>query len=445
MKINRSTTRRSFLKNTLWTAGGLAFPAIVRADVLGLNNRISASSKLNIGSIGLGKMGHSDLNLILGCSEVRVTSLCDVETKRLQWGVDKVNNRYQNSECKSFSDWRQLLAQPDLDGVIISTQDHWHGVIATAACKAGKAVYLQKPIALTHYEGQQIVAAAKRYNTVLQVGSQQRSEASFHTGCELVRNGYFGALKSVRLTLTNSVTPLNSFEPEPIPPTLDWEMWLGPAPWRPYSSQLCPIKDKEADMPFPNWRGTREMANGGLGDFSPHNADIAQWGSNHDHSGPVQFIPPNSKEKRGLKFVYSNGIEMECGSYEFVEEGTNAPADSIPMVRFDCEAGWVLTGRGDLLMASDPELLRRGLNAEDIRLFRARNHYQAWVDAIRNSHPTIASVEMGHRSASFGWLGNICIELNRPLQWDPLAEQFVNDPEANARLRRPLRAPWVLG
>ena len=388
MKINSSTSRRQFIKNTLWATGAFAFPSIVRAEVLGLNKRVSPSNKLNIGSIGLGKMGFGDLNWILDSPDVRVTSLCDVETKRLGWAVEKVNKKYKDNACKFFSDFRQLIAQPDLDGVIISTQDHWHGVMALQAIKAGKAVYLQKPIALTHYEGQQIVAAVKRYNTILQVGSQQRSEESFHTACEIVRNGHFGRLKNIKVALSTNMVSLM--------------------------------------------------------DFAPHHADIAQWGSNQVHSGPVEIQPPGLDEKSGLKFTYANGVTMECGGPDFVSQGKEVPKEAQRNVLFECEGGWVMCGRGNFLKASDPEVLRRGLDSEDIRLFRSRNHYQCWVDSIRNNHPPVAPAEGGHRSATFGWLGNICIELNRPLKWDPNVEQFENDPEANARLRRVIRGPWSL-
>lgn len=444
MKINSSTSRRQFIKNTLWATGAFAFPSIVRAEVLGLNKRVSPSNKLNIGSIGLGKMGFGDLNWILDSPDVRVTSLCDVETKRRGWAVEKVNKKYKDNACKTFSDFRQLIAQPDLDGVIISTQDHWHGVMALQAIKAGKAVYLQKPIALTHYEGQQIVAAVKRYNTILQVGSQQRSEESFHTACEIVRNGHFGRLKNIKVSLSTNMVSLMDFAPEPVPETLDWEMWLGPAPWRPYSHRLCPIKENEKQLPFPEWRGVREMGNGGLGDFAPHHADIGQWGSNQVHSGPVEIQPPNLDQKSGLKFTYANGVTIECGGEDFVSQGKEVPKEGQRMVLFECEGGWVMCGRSNFLKASDPEVLRRGLDSEDIRLFRSRNHYQCWVDSIRNNHPPVAPVEGGHRSATFGWIGNICIELNRPLKWDPNAEQFENDPQANARLRRVIRGPWSL-
>ncbi len=427
-------TRRGFLKRTAVAAAGVvAFPAIVPASALGADGSVAPSNRIGMGFIGVGKLGReSHVEAFKHREDVQVIAVCDVESERLGKAKNAVDTHYAGRAdragykgCAMYRDFRELLARPDIDAVCIATPDHWHAIPAIAAAKAGKDIYCEKPMTRFIADGRAVVDAVRRYDRVFQTGSQQRSEYDnyFSRAAELVRNKVIGDLTSIDIGIGGFPIDTYSLPPDPVPSTLDWDAWLGPAPWRPYSSELCPMNFSG----FPNWRGYRDYAGGGFSDFGAHHLDIAQWALDMDGGGPVEVIPPDGKDVKRMTFLYANGLPMyHGGESDCVFHGTK---------------GKIMVGRG-YLRADPPQILQAKLGPNDMHLCRHRDHRSDFLECVRTRSRCIADVEIGHRTSSVCQLGNICNQLNRRLKWDPAAERFVGDEEANRLLSRPDRSPW---
>lgn len=381
-----------------------------------------------MGFIGVGGMGTGLLHGFLGSGQVKVLAVCDVYAPHRNRTKRDVDNRYGNNDCAAYTDFRHLLDRKDIDAVVIATPDHWHALISIMACESGKDVYCEKPLTLFIDEGKVLVRAVRRYNRVFQVGSQQRSDHNFRLACELVRNGKIGKVHTVRVNLP----PAPDMDPQPNlepPPDLDWDLYLGPAPKVPFNYARF----------LGSFRWFWDYSGGTVTDWGHHHFDIAQWGLGMDHSGPVSVEGKGVPPVKGLSetyvdfelhYEYANGTRMVCKT---PERG----------VRFEGTEGWVHVWRGGI-DASPKELLQTTFGVNDVRLYRSHNHSQNWLDCIRSRQLPICDVEIGHRSVTVAHIGNIAMRLGRKLRWDPVKEQFVNDPAANRWLSRPYRAPWYL-
>lgn len=426
--------RRTFLRGCAsGTAMGLSgFPAIVPGSAMGLNGTVPPSERITLGMIGMGKMCWGHLGDMLGRDNVEVLALCDPESQRLEKCRNRVAEEYSKKSgtdhtgCATYRDFRNLIARPDIDAVLIGTPTNWHAVMSVEAAKAGKDVYCEKPLALTAKEAQAIVDATHTYQTVFQTGSQQRSDYKFRFACELVRNSRIGKIKCVNVNVGGP--PVPCYLPAmPVPPTLDWNMWLGPAPLRPYNSELCPMDDYDV---FPHWRRYRDYCGGGMYDFGAHHFDIAQWGLGMDGSGPVEIIPPDGKENKRLTYRYDNGI---CVYHKGADGGAN--------IEFVGTDGHVRVSRKSLF--TKPEsLMRVKWGPDDIKLYKSLNQKTNWLECIRSRRRTICPAEIGCSTLTVCHLGNIAYQLKRPLRWDPEKRGFKNDPLANRLLQRPMRSPW---
>ncbi len=431
MRKNASLTRRNFLKGTAVSAlGAAAFPYIIPSSALGADGAVAPSERIGMGFIGVGKLGReSHVEAFKRSKEVQVIAVCDVETERLEKTKNAVDGFYATQSdragykgCAMYHDFMELLARPDIDAVCIATPDHWHAIPSIEAAKAGKDIYCEKPMTRFIADGRAVVNAVRRYGRVFQTGSQQRSEYDnyFSRAAELVRAKAIGDLQSIDIGVGGFPDDTYGLPPDPAPPTLDWDRWQGPAPWRPYSSELCPM-----NFPgFPNWRGYRDYAGGGFSDFGAHHFDIAQWALDMDHSGPVEVIPPDGKDVKSMTFIYANGLPMHHGG----------EADCV----FHGTKGKIMVSRG-FLKADPPEILRTPLGPDDVHLCRHRNHRDDFLHSVRTRELPIADVEIGHRTSTICQLGNICHQLNRHLKWDPVKEAFIGDEEANRLLSRPNR------
>jgi len=312
--------------------------------------------------------------------------------------------------------------------MVIATPNQWHALTAVEAARNGKDIYLEKPLARTIGEGKAIVKAVRTYGRILQVGSQQRSDSAFHHACELVRNGRIGKISHVFVNVGGP--PIDTEPPpEPTPDGLDWDLWLGPCPWRPYSAELAPPMSFDG---WPQWRKYRDYAGGGMTDFGAHHYDIAQWGLGTDGYGPVSVTPPGDGVER-LTYKYANGIEMYHGG------AANGAA-----VEWVGTEGKVRVNRGQFLETDPPALKNAVIGPNETRLYLSRNHKDNWLECVRTRREPICTAEIGHSTANVCHIGNIAYWLNRPLQWDPMKEEFVDDPEANRLLMRPMRSPWQL-
>ncbi|MEX2560705.1 MAG: Gfo/Idh/MocA family oxidoreductase [Pirellulales bacterium] len=425
MSAPRKLSRRRFVQTT---SAALALPLILRRSARGA---LAAGDRLGLGFIGVGTMGRYHLRSFLGQADVQVVAVCDVVAERLDSARAMVDEHYTKAQdkgsfqgCQAYVDFQELLAREEIDAVVIATPDHWHALPAIAASKAGKDVYCEKPLSLTIAEGRAMVQAAAENQVVFQTGSQQRSEfgGKFREACELIRNGRLGKVRTIRIGVGAPAVPCDLPE-EQIPKGTDWDRWLGPAPWRGYNSALCP---KGVHSHFPAWRSYREFAGVGLADMGAHHFDIAQWALDMDESGPVGIEPP-ADENTGLKFTYADGVEMFHGG----------PSGCT----FIGEKGTIYVDRGTL--ESEPaELVSEPLGDDAIRLYPAENHHRNWIECIRDRKPTICTAGTGHRSAAICHLANIGYQLRRPLKWDPAAEAFPDDAEAQSLVQREMRSPW---
>jgi predicted dehydrogenase len=430
------TTRRSFLRGAFATAtGAVAAPFILPSRAFGAEGLPPPSERIALGIIGMGKMCAGHLGGLLGRADVHVAALCDVESLRLESCRQRVDGAYAAragqpgySACAVHRDFRELLARPDLDAVFIATPTHWHALMSIAAMQAGKDVYCEKPLALTIHEGRAIVAAARQYQRVFQTGSQQRSDYKFRFACELVRNGRIGRVEKIHVSV-GGPPELCYLPAQATPETLDWDLWLGPAPVRAYHHTLCPLDNY--DM-WPQWRSYWDYCGGGMTDWGAHHFDIAQWALGMDDSGPVEILPPECSPEKRLTYRYANGVQVFHGG-----------ADGQAGVEIHGTAGRIGVDRG-ILVAQPESLLRETWGPGDTRLYESHDHIGNWLECIRTRRPPICPALVGHRSVSVCHLGNLAYRLKRPLAWDPVRERFVNDAPADRFLARPMRAPWVV-
>jgi len=424
--------RREFLKKAAGIAGGAAaFPYVVPSSVLGQADTIAPSNRITLGFIGMGKQSQHLIRSFLNSPGIQTLAVCDVDKLKLKRAQDTVQEHYSKPNsapykgCATYGDFRELLARDDIDAVVIATPDHWHSIIVIQAAQAGKDIYCEKPLAQTIAEARAMVNAVRRYGRIFQTGSMQRSDDKFRFACELVRNGYIGEVKTVTVGIGGPPED-KSLPAEPVPDYLDWDMWVGPAPWRPYNNDLSPHISFDG---FPNWRYHSDFGGGGMTDWGAHHFDIAQWGLGMDETGPVAIIPPDDKDYKVLTYKYANGVIMT--------------RDNANGILFTGTKGRVEVNRGYL--KTWPETLQsQQIKPEEIRLYDSKNHYTDWLDAIRKRTKPICDIETGCRSVTVCHLGNIAYRLGRPLKWDPQREVFVNDSNANRLLSRAMRSPWHL-
>jgi len=437
MSVKERITRRNFLKKTTGLAAcAVAFPYVVPSSALGKAGTIAPSNRIVMGAIGVGGMGTGDMRAFLGKKEVQMVAVCDVDKEHRDRAKRMVDKKYKNNDCKTYLDFRDLIARGDLDAVQLALPDHWHAIPAITAARAGLDIHGQKPLARTIHQGRTICNAVKRYGIVWQTGSQQRSSEKFHRACELVRNGRIGKVHRVEVGLPDGkgtgLKPL-----EPVPDGLDWNFWLGPAPKRPYwgfGNSRCHW----------NWRWIMDYSGGQLTDWAGHHIDIAHWGLGLDYTGPIEIEGRGVYPRDGLynvpiayKFTckYADGLEMT------VANDSQQPKGRGPV--WYGEKGWIHVNRGGL-WAEPKSVLKEVIGPNEIHLYKSRDHKQNFLDCVKTRRLTIAPAEVGHRSISVALLGEIAMLTGRKLKWNPEEERFINDEQANRMLFRPMRSPWHL-
>jgi hypothetical protein len=446
MRKPKTISRRNLLKSVAGAA--LAAPFIVSASALGAGGRPAASNRIGIAHIGVGGRGGGLMSGFLGNSDVQVLGVCDVDSTRRANAKKRVEGAYTEQApgtyagCKDYKEFREILDRPDVDGVVIATPDHWHGLLTMLAAKAGKDVYCEKPMASTIGDGRAAADAIKRYGRVFQVGSQERSTSTTRYACELVRNGRLGKIHTIRTWLPTGNKRSGCTGPEPVPEGLDYDLWLGPAPWAPYSSKRLPG----------NFRWIMDYSDGELTDRGAHTNDIALLGAGPLLVGPVEIQGHGTfltdplwdvPYEYHIEFTYANGLKI------IVDSG-DAPTNAICNItkahrgiKFEGSEGWVFVAvHGGALEADPPGLLKSVIGPGDIQLGRTPNHGQNWINAIKTRGPTMAPAEDGHRTASFCHLCLTACLLKRKLKWDLVNEKFIDDEDANRMIFRPARAPW---
>jgi len=437
--VNKKMNRRHFLK-TVAIAGGAAvtgFPTIVKAAARGKDGAVAPSDRIVMAGIGFGMMGPGNMSNFLEKNEVQWVAVCDIDKEPLAMARDMADKRYGNKSCATYHDFRELFLRKDLDAVSIAVPDHWHAILAISALRAGLDVYGEKPLTHNLREGRALCDAVKRYGRIWQTGSWQRSVENFHQASELVRNGRIGKVKRIEVGLPSGHYDFaRTFGQEALvapPPNLDYEFWVGPAPWWPYCKARVHM----------NWRWNMDFGGGQYMDWIGHHLDIAHWGMGWDETGPVEIeatgeFPTsgiyNSPTRYYVKAKYADGTPMVlAGGYDEIWSGT----------KWIGEHGWVWVDRGEFM--TEPEsLIREIIGPEETRLYKSRDHHQNFLDCVRSRAETITPAETAHRSASVGHLGVIAMEVGRKIKWDPATETIIGDPEAERLLGHSYRKPWQL-
>jgi hypothetical protein len=454
-------------------------PQWVPASVLGADGGVPPSERVTVGLIGKGAMGSGHLHRLAYDKAFQLVALSEVDQTRRETGVKTINDIYASTQpdggykgCTGYIDYREILQREDIDAVVIVTPDHWHSLMAIDAARAGKDIYCEKPISVTMEEGRRVVQAVKRYGRVFQTGTQYRSIPAIRKVCQFVRDGRLGKVKSVFTNIhplsnwvgaerfkpySNIINPGQcgkSYVPmdfalpaEPVPEGLDWEMWVGPAPWRPYN-KLYHINPSPGVVP---WSFDDAFGVTSSTWFMSHAADVIQWALGYEHSGPVEIIPAGDSYPT-LTCRYANGTLLHfVETWGQVKELYHAVPESARLAGMFGglivgERGWVTTMSGAGRIEGEPESLfeEMGLTRTPEVNIGSNDHHANWLKSIHARTPPAADEETGHRSAAIGHLLNIACWVGQRLTWDPAREVFVNNDAANRLLSRATRAPWRL-
>jgi predicted dehydrogenase len=432
MTKNHSMSRRDFLFSSAATVGvAVAGPAIVPSTVFGA---AAPSNRITMGLIGMGLQMGGHFSGMLNRRGVQVLAVCDVDRTKRENAKARAERTYAERTadgtykgCTAYLEYEELCARPDIDAVMVVTPDHWHAMCSLAAIKAGKDVFCQKPMTLTIREGRLMSDACKQYGTIFQVGSQQRSEWAFRRACEIVRNGWIGRVHTIYTQLGQFAPPMTLPE-EPIPEGFDYDRWLGPTPWYPYNAER--VKGDYGG----GWRRFWEYGSRKNGDWGAHHFDIIQWALGMDNSGPVKLVPKGWGGYQWQTHYYADGTKVL----------RDHPTEGGHMIQFIGTEGEVMVSRGERIDTKPVELARAPLLPSEIHLYDSKDHDGNWLDGIRTRKPTICPAEIGHRTATICHLSGIAERLGRPIQWDPVEEEILDDPAAERWYDRPRRAPYVL-
>jgi predicted dehydrogenase len=447
------TTRRSFFRNA---SAAIAAPLIVPSTVFGAQ---APSNRVNLAAFGVGGRGTADTTAINGHPDARFVAVCDCYEKRREDKKQKWNQLYGGDYVKTYTNPWEVLQRKDIDAVVIATPDHWHTPLAIAAVRAGKDVYVEKPLSVAMKWSWRLRDEIKGKNRIVQYGTQQRSDKNFRYACELARNGYIGKLQRIDAWCPDasqqwenfsgaaslSVPRYGSLRPIPVPPGLDFDLWTGPSPVRSYTADRC--------TQFGAYH-IYDYALGFIAGWGAHPLDIAQWGLDTDHTGPAYYEGAGTLPQFGLldtvdswdvHCYYPNGVHMR-----FMDERTaKAPVMSYRKrwsdhgTTFFGSEGWVSVDRRGYEVSKD-SLKDVSFSANDTRLYVSDNHHKNFIDCVKSRKPAISPLEAAIRSDTISHLSNIMVRLRRPIQWDPVREVIIGDEEASKMLDRPMRKEWAV-
>lgn len=449
--------RRKFLRTaSAATGSALVFPTIVPSSVFG---KSAPSNKIQIGQIGCGRIarGH-DLPGTMRYDMARVIAVSDVDSNRMKDGKKLVEDFYANKnnsdhaiDVKMYDDYREMLLNPEIDAVIISTPDHWHAQPAIEAVLAGKDIYLQKPTSLTIAEGRMLSDIAQKKGTILQLGTQQRSSPQFRIAAELVRNGRIGKLVTVKVGLPGDPSGPEA-EEMPVPENLNYDMWLGETPYVYYTEiGVHPLEGYGR----PGWLRREQFGAGMITGWGQHHFDSAAWGMDTEYTGPVSLEAVAEFPRSGLWNVHGDFmVKAEYGNGITMYTSGGFPNG----IRYEGTEGWIFVSRGNYqatasdpvsqersskaLNASDPDILTSEIKENEIHLYKSDEQHGNWLDCIKSRKEPISPIEIGHRACSVCLLSHIAMKIPGALQWDPVKEKFIGNEAANSMLSRPQRAPY---
>lgn len=445
-------SRRRFLKGLAAAAPLLTAPAAVRAAALGRGASVAPSERITLGFIGIGMMGRGHLGIALNTPDVQVLGVCDVDAWRRDTALNRVEKTYaarnkagKDKSCKAYNDLRDMLARTDMDAVYIATGDRWHVPAGVMAIKSGKDVYCEKPMSLTLHEARTMIDVTRRYGGVFQVGLQQRSTPEFQKATQLVRDGRLGKVSHVYVGFPGTSGDIH-LPSEPVPKTLDWDLWLGPAPWRPFNGRFHHTGQPRHVVP---WHISRDFGAGNLTSNAVHAFDVVQWGLGMDNAGPVKITPPETGKVPSLTYEYPGGAilqvtwKLEKGKH-YIPKGWNLNERLQNFgALFVGEKGWIHVGRAHFLKAY-PQSILDGEGVKGLTHSPVVAHHRDFYQAIRTRRRPSCDVEFGGRSAMVSHLGCIAHWTGRAQTWDPVKEAFLDDEPANRFRARSFRSPWRL-
>jgi predicted dehydrogenase len=430
--MTHSVSRRRFLQQSAALGAGAAL--VTTVPVRG--GTLAPSNKITIGCIGVGGMGTSNMKVFLGLPECRVVAVCDTYEDRRQRAKRIVEEQYDAKGCQMYADYRELLARKDIDAVMIAAQDHWHALIATAAAKAGKDMYCEKPLGVSVAESQCIRDTIRRTKRVFQTGTWQRSQGKFQQACNLVRNGYVGKVHTVEVAAPGpQYRPKykGSMDPQPVPEGFDWNMWRGPAPTQPYNP---------GRVAWPDWYLIWDYCAGFVTNWGVHHLDIANWGCPEIGNSSFEVQCQATYRHEGFTnnidtwravFTYPSGLKMVFTDTPQQPAGT----------KFIGDQGWVYVDRAGIWAAPDA-LLKVKLKPSDLRLTEAKHHGDDFLTCIRTRKDPVSNVDASHKATTLGLVTDIAGRLKQTLKWDAKQERFVGNDEANRMLVRPMHNGWRL-
>jgi predicted dehydrogenase len=447
---NNIPTRRRVLQGT---AAVLSAPLILPGRVW--SQATAPSKRITLGFIGIGKMNGGHLKSFLNRGDCQVIAVCDVDTTRRENAKNVVESTYSaknNADykgCSAHNDFRELLARPDIDAVVIATPDHWHAYIAIAAVNAGKDVYCEKPLTYNIHEAVTLTEAVRKTDRVFQTGSQQRSSKEFRVAAELVRNGIIGELKTITTSFGDPAKPLN-LPAEEMEPGLDWDRWCGPGPLVNYNTALCP-RGVHDNFPM-GWRMSREFGGGMITDWGAHHIDIAQWGVGADGSGPVEVRAPEKWEeaKRGAQLVYANGVvlthaEGKGCSFYGTEGEVHVNRGKFELIRDGKTIHKFWDKEVDKGTSLDREVIlteRELLADAKVKLYNSRGHHQDWIDCIHSRQRPICDVAIGASSVIACHLMNFAYYYGANMKWNPETHTIISGGDPKWLTRETYRGEW---
>jgi predicted dehydrogenase len=426
-------TRRSLLKKAAGIAvGALGFPYLVTSSALGKEGGVAAGDRIVMGVIGVGGRGRAVMQSFLELSDARVVAVCDVNKERCRLAKGMVDEKYNQRGCKTYHDFSELLSRPDIDAVLIASPVFWHVIMATEAAKQGKDMYMEKPIGLSFAEAKMLRQTIHRYGRVFQFGTQQRSGRNFRFACELALNGRIGKVHTIRVGVPAGEFN-QKFPQRPVPPDLDYQAWLGPAQWSPFTEAI-----------LNGWTHERISlySLGFISAWGVHHLDIAQWGNGTELTGPNEVEGTAVFPDEGVldcakswevNLRYPNGVTVH-----FTDNTKNRQG-----VRFEGQKGWVHVNRQGI-SASPESLLKETIAPDETHLPASDNHSKNLLDCVRTRQQTVAPVDVAVRSDTLCQLSDIAVRLGRKLKWNPGKEEFINDTQATRMLTRSMRSPWRL-
>ena len=461
--MSNSLKRRQFLKLSAGSAlACVGFPTIIPSSVLGADGAVAPSNRITVACIGTGPQGTAVMGGFLRQKNARVVAVCDVKGEQRAQASALVNQHYKNQDCHTYVDFREVLARPDIDACLIATPDHWHVPIGVAAVRTGKDVYIEKPIGCSVAEGQALRKAVQEIRRIFQFGTQQRSDRKFRTACELARNELLGKLKTIHVWAPGS-TPGGSTKIVSVPPTLDYERWLGPAPFKPFAENRC-----DADGATKTWWFESDYALGFIAGWGIHPMDVAIWGAGDLMKGIVEVEGTGNYPTSGacntattwdIRMKFSSGLEVIFAGTPNGGNSSKPTGETWPHLDewksrfgqitthgtvFEGSDGWARVQRGDLATSRE-ELARMDTGRLRVRLKNSPDHVQDFLNSVATRQPAISHIEDAVWGDTLCHISDIAARLQRKLRFDFTTERFIGDAEANKRLAlRPMRSPWNL-